>query len=123
MAEWVKEAVKAAQALDPKLLLDELRKERFAHRRTVARFKATMGRLAVRDSTQRTAIRFCALCREVPVGENPDRYRKACVHNYGADVLAEYARLEQRWDDYKRELVERVGRPQIDAAQEQQAEA
>lgn len=93
---------------DTRVLLDAIRKERFAHRRTLQYFEATMRRLATRDATQRLSSKMCVLCTNVPIGLNPDRYRATCPHIHRHRVTLESARLEQRWEDYKSDLLAQI---------------
>jgi hypothetical protein len=100
----------AAPKLDfeTRVLFDAIRKERFAHYRTLQHFQSTMTRLATRDATQRISEKMCVLCKDVPVGTNPDRYRSACPHIWRTEVAMEVLRVGQGWDQYKKELLKRM---------------
>lgn len=95
---------------DPTLraIWNELRRERFAHRVTLERFRTTLMRLTVRDATSQAATRMCILCRDAPSGVNPERYRKDCVHHLLEQTLAEHTRLGQPIDNFAREFMARL---------------
>lgn len=113
------------QRLPLERLADELRRERFAHNRTVGRLKKTLKRLSVRDGTGHTSTRICLACQDVPLGLNPVTYRSGCPHNWLPDAIHEHERLEQRWDMFLRQLADGAmytTPPKTDAAQESQAQ-
>ncbi len=84
---------------EPQLIDDpwrELSRERRHHTLSITHLKRILQRIEVRAATGRPAERFCLLCREVPMGLNPNVWRKQCPgHTIRAYVEEHEARLSQ----------------------------
>ncbi len=115
----------AFTAADAKVIWTHLVKERYAHANTTRKLYRLLGKLAVRDAANMPSQKMCILCREVPVGSNPDRYRKDCPHHLVTEIAAEHARLQVPLNVWQREFVTQMQQQETptSAPQEVTAEA
>lgn len=103
-------------------LLDELKRERYAHRYTAQRLRRLIERLRIRDGTSRASSKLCLLCHDVPLGRNPLTYRAECPHHWLEKAVLEHTRLSEHINVFLKHLadgaVETTPPPEMELSQQ-----